>query len=171
MECKYCGNQFDRSKFHPGQRYCSAFCCQKDWRKRNPDRMKFHRHKYNMKKPLLCKGCGQEITISLRKNGVVYCSDECRKEAEAEGRRGRYRKIHDAFRHYKIQLGCQKCGYDKCAACLDFHHLRDKRFRIGAKRWYYQTEEVRKEMKNCILLCKNCHYEVHNGFDVDGDLK
>jgi hypothetical protein len=25
-------------------------------------------------------------------------------------------------------------------------------------------------MKKCVLLCKSCHYEIHHGFDLDGDL-
>lgn len=61
---------------------------------------------------------------------------------------------------------CQCCGYDKCNGALDFHHIdpAEKDFGFGAyranpKSWSIVVEELRK----CILLCKNCHTEVHAG--------
>jgi len=57
---------------------------------------------------------------------------------------------------------CQRCGYDKCLAALDFHH-RDpgaKDISLGSKvlRW----ETVWQELDKCDLLCANCHREVHD---------
>ena len=69
----------------------------------------------------------------------------------------------------KIQLielmggKCQKCGYDKNYAALEFHHLdpNEKEFvwtRMRLKSW----EVILEEIKKCILLCANCHREFHN---------
>lgn len=57
---------------------------------------------------------------------------------------------------------CQKCGYNKCLAALCFHHLDPsiKDFNISGfhcRNW----EIVKKELDKCILLCHNCHCEVH----------
>lgn len=61
---------------------------------------------------------------------------------------------------------CSICGYHKCVEALDFHHLdpNEKDFGFGKtranpKRWSLIVEELRK----CVLLCSNCHREVHYG--------
>ena len=59
---------------------------------------------------------------------------------------------------------CCVCGYDKCHDALDIHHLdpTKKTMSIGGvranpKKW----ELIKEEMDNCVLLCANCHREVH----------
>lgn len=57
---------------------------------------------------------------------------------------------------------CAKCGYDKCMDALDFHHLNasDKSFGIAAnltRKW----EDLQTELDKCVLLCANCHRELH----------
>jgi hypothetical protein len=70
---------------------------------------------------------------------------------------------------------CARCGYDRCMAALVFHH-RDpllKRFAIsGGGDCRYDTsrgcdghsrEEVLAELDKTIVLCGNCHGELHAG--------
>lgn len=59
---------------------------------------------------------------------------------------------------------CCICGYDKCHAALVFHHLdpEKKSFGIG-DRALAPLKEVLKEADKTILLCHNCHSEVHQG--------
>jgi hypothetical protein len=63
---------------------------------------------------------------------------------------------------------CQKCGYDRCVAALDFHH-RDpsqKLFKVSQKMGSSYVTLV-AEIEKCDLLCRNCHAEVEVGFDGD----
>lgn len=61
---------------------------------------------------------------------------------------------------------CQLCGYNKCQEALELHHINpdEKELSFGAiranpKAWLKIVEELKK----CILLCSNCHKEVHYG--------
>lgn len=57
---------------------------------------------------------------------------------------------------------CVRCGYDKCVAALEAHHLDSstKAFGIAAKGYTRSWEVVKTEADKCILLCSNCHREV-----------
>lgn len=62
--------------------------------------------------------------------------------------------------------GCAICGYNKCDSSLACHHIDPSQKDIGlgkiranAKNWKSITEELKK----CVLLCHNCHTEVHEG--------
>jgi predicted HNH restriction endonuclease len=60
---------------------------------------------------------------------------------------------------------CEICGYNKCVQALDFHHLdkSQKSFGISAKGYTRSWKTVQAELDKCILLCANCHREVHIG--------
>jgi len=59
--------------------------------------------------------------------------------------------------------GCALCGYSKSVRALQFHHIdpREKDFTIssGVRSWH----KTRAELDKCVLLCANCHGEVHDG--------
>lgn len=59
---------------------------------------------------------------------------------------------------------CQLCGYDRCPEALEFHHLESsgKDFGISNKGYTKSWNKVKKELDKCILLCANCHREVHS---------
>lgn len=58
---------------------------------------------------------------------------------------------------------CETCGYDKCVAALEFHHKdpKEKDFAIGVKGYTRGWETVKRELNKCILVCSNCHRELH----------
>ena len=57
---------------------------------------------------------------------------------------------------------CERCGYDKCISALAFHHLdsNQKDFAISGKS--YSIEKLKKEVDKCIMVCANCHIEIHD---------
>jgi hypothetical protein len=60
---------------------------------------------------------------------------------------------------------CRLCGYDRCLAALEFHHLdpTTKSFGLAFAGVTRGIAEMRTEAAKCILLCSNCHAEVEAG--------
>jgi DNA-binding CsgD family transcriptional regulator len=58
---------------------------------------------------------------------------------------------------------CRICGYNKSIKALHFHHLdpTQKDFTISGKSWSF--ERLKNEVDKCILVCSNCHCEIHDG--------
>jgi hypothetical protein len=108
-----------------------------------------------------CHWCGDERPYPSKS---MYCSDECRKAAKRAINIKAKQRIRDEFSAYKLARGCSRCGYRKCAAALDFHHLDPitksaRRFEcVSVKSQWFQEEAAK-----CILLCANCHKEEHHG--------
>ena len=92
----------------------------------------------------------------LLPNGNYKCK-ECRKDA-----------VLDIRRRNKIRLveykggKCERCGYDKCIDALEFHHLnpdeKDFGLSCGDTR---SLEKLKSEVDKCIMVCANCHREIH----------
>lgn len=59
---------------------------------------------------------------------------------------------------------CQICGYKKYQGALDFHHIdpSQKDFTLATYS-VYNLERIKKELDKCILVCSNCHREIHGG--------
>jgi hypothetical protein len=58
---------------------------------------------------------------------------------------------------------CQLCGYDRCINALEFHHV-DPTTKAGSPSYLVMRakwETVEKELEKCILICANCHREIH----------
>lgn len=60
---------------------------------------------------------------------------------------------------------CQLCGYNKCAAALQFHHIDPaaKSFALSDDGVARSLDRARSEAAKCLLLCANCHAEVEVG--------
>ena len=59
---------------------------------------------------------------------------------------------------------CHFCGYDKCLNALQFHHIdpNQKEFSIGSYS-YNKFDYLKTELDKCLLVCANCHAEIHAG--------
>ena len=120
------------------------------------------------------------------KDGFDYHCKECRKMKWQDPERKRKDKArHRAYfiknkeeiiaRHKKSRRTakeqlverfggkCVQCGYDRCPAGFDFHHIipEEKEFSIGENCGNFAYERLLNEVEKCALLCSNCHRELH----------
>ena len=105
-----------------------------------------------------CKVCSREYEYSgeMRKKG--YRKTICNSCSVSEARRRRKRKAIE----YKGGK-CSNCGYDRCEAALEFHHTdpTKKDFGFSNKGIPRSWEKQKEELDKCILVCSNCHKEIH----------
>ena len=89
---------------------------------------------------------------------------EKRKAAIVRAVKKRRRKVREMAIEHKGGK-CQNCGYKKCLESLEFHHVRKdiKSFGISAKGYTRSWKAIREELEKCIMLCANCHRELHAG--------
>ena len=60
---------------------------------------------------------------------------------------------------------CECCGYKKNMAALEFHHIHpeEKEFQLDARHLSNtHIDKLKKEIDKCMLLCANCHREIHH---------
>lgn len=140
-----------------------------------------------MTKPnCVCCICGKPIyRIPSRINDHPLCSYSCRNryfsgeksfiwKGGADGKEERRRsfqgrekeKIRKVARKQRAieMLGgaCSKCGYNKCIAALEFHHTDPSTKTSAIKELAMMSwVKIANEAKKCVLLCANCHREVH----------
>ena len=102
----------------------------------------------------ICKVCGKEVIHSKKHRNVGNICSSCRQRMYQTN--NKKKAVED--------LGgkCQICGYNKCIEALDFHHInpKDKTFNIATKMGM-SFEKLKPELDKCILLCSNCHRELH----------
>ena len=60
---------------------------------------------------------------------------------------------------------CFICGYKECIDALEFHHLESykKDFGVAKSGYTRRLTKVLKEVDKCVLVCSNCHREIHAG--------
>lgn len=60
---------------------------------------------------------------------------------------------------------CMFCGYCKCNGALDFHHLDEtkKEFSLSTRGLTRSWVKIQLEINKCLLVCANCHREIHAG--------
>ena len=78
-------------------------------------------------------------------------------------------KLRGLKRKYEIILEkggkCEMCGYNKNIAALEFHHINpeEKEFQIDIRHFSNTSlDKLKEEINKCVLLCANCHREIHN---------
>ncbi len=61
---------------------------------------------------------------------------------------------------------CQVCGYSRCLVVLDFHHIDEstKEFELSQRGLTRSWEKIINEAEKCLLVCSNCHREIHARF-------
>lgn len=59
---------------------------------------------------------------------------------------------------------CKICGYNKCQGALEFHHRDPSQKDLELSKFSRTplSEDGKKELDKCDLLCANCHREAHS---------
>ena len=92
----------------------------------------------------------------LRADGRYRCK-KCSSEAVSTKRR----KNKLMLVEYKGGK-CERCGYDKCVDALEFHHLDPTEKEITISGNIKSLKKLKKEVDKCMLVCSNCHKEIHS---------
>jgi hypothetical protein len=103
---------------------------------------------------LRCEKHYREYKVSM--NPRIYKDVEVRRQERARERK----------EMFIAEMGgkCKICGYDKNPACFDFHHI-DPSIKDHEPRHILKNpnlKKIRDELSKCILLCKNCHADLHH---------
>lgn len=116
----------------------------------------------------ICIYCKKEFEVIARQGGMnrKVCYD-CIPEGLEKNERTKLERnlIRQIINKEKISRGCNICGYNKCPTALEWHHTGDnKNFNPGdilRKGTITSFQQYQEETKKCILLCANCHREIH----------
>ena len=113
----------------------------------------------------VCRVCKEEKSLedfTIHPNGKNGRTNRCKKctNIYKKSRKDRmYQKIADYVGGFK----CSRCGIERDTMTIfDFHHLdpatKDRQIsKMVENSW----KDVKTELDKCIILCANCHREVH----------
>lgn len=129
-------------------------------------------------KTYTCNYCGKEFSSNKYAKYCKECRNTYSNKVLAHGlEKARKLQLDNNNKHrLKVkQLSisykgnkCQICGYNKCNSALEFHHLNpnEKEFAIGQTGYRHSWESLKTELDKCILVCANCHREIHSNLIV-----
>lgn len=122
------------------------------------DRREATRHRPRAAK-LECRRHG--VTEFILEGRGYYRCKKCRSRGVAQRRRTIKRKLVE-----EAGGACIICGYRRCFAALEFHHLdpAEKSFNLSLRGITKSIDLIRQEAAKCVLLCATCHAEVEAGF-------
>jgi len=112
---------------------------------------------------------------AARKDGLMSRCKECDSKKQRKYRqttkgravlnnaaRSYHAKLKDIKNKLKSEVGCEVCGYRVCDWALEFHHV-DGEGKERAVRDCKTIKQLFKETVQCIVVCANCHREIHAG--------
>lgn len=131
-----------------------------------------------------CKNCNvlkdKKNTYKVLVRGKTYFKTYCKKCDNTIIRKkypDKRTPIIKKKREYCINYAgkkCMICGYSRCVNALEFHHKDPSKKDFGISSTTITNKSVellRNEIEKCILVCANCHREIHyNIIKVDGSL-
>ena len=117
----------------------------------------------------ICEICGKEFILQIN-NFTRKCCYECAPRqgqdlTPSEVVSIKRRAIKKALVDYKGGQCC-RCGYNKSLRALEFHHLDSNEKDFTISRCITKSmDTLKQEVDKCILVCSNCHAEIHDELD------
>lgn len=96
----------------------------------------------------------------------MFCSSNCKNKTHQS-----YKAQQDRGLQRKLQIvnefggKCSICGYKKNLSALAFHHQdpSKKDFKLDIRSLSNRKfSAIQNELQKCILICHNCHSELHH---------
>lgn len=112
----------------------------------------------------VCKRCNERILEYKAKKYCKICKEKNYKEAGYRSSVKRMIRNREFIKNYKKDKKCQMCGYKKYPEILDFYHQNAESKDIGINilmKTLKPLDVIKKEIEKCILVCPNCHRELH----------
>lgn len=155
--CTVCGKEFEAIK--STKKYCSKECNNQARRiryaqiKKDPVPLSERTNNCPEKACLICGKIFKPKTAAASQRQCCY-------DCMPDGVQLRRSKFLDLIR---LQRGgkCERCGYDNYLGALEFHHIdpSKKDFTIGDSN--FRLKDAVEEVKKCVMICSNCHKELH----------
>ena len=150
VKCIVCNKEFKAQR--STKKYCSIECQnamrreKRVWYKEHP--------KTNEKECLIC---GKSFIPKTAAANQRSCCYDCMPDGIQFTRGLFLAKIK------QLRGGaCIKCGYNKCIKALEFHHIDPAQKDFTISNDHFKLKDAVEESKKCVLLCSNCHKELHD---------
>ena len=102
----------------------------------------------------ICSVCGREYIYNKRSGHTKTKCNSCVVNT-------RRFSVKRKAREY-LGNKCSVCGYDKCSEALEFHHKNPETKEFNISGFHCLSwEKIQEELDKCILVCSNCHREIH----------
>lgn len=154
-KCIVCKKEFEAIK--STKKYCSVECQNAMRRQKYAERERVPKDISYKGQEKVCPICGHQFSPKTAMANQRMCCYDCMPDGVQLTRGMFLAKIKKA-RGGK----CIKCGYDRCIKALEFHHLDPSQKDFTISNDHFRLQEAINESKKCILICSNCHKELHD---------
>ena len=159
VTCVICGKEFESIK--TTKKYCSKECMNEarriNYAQQKQKEMESGIIKEKKEMPeKQCLLCGKIFRPKTPAANQRSCCYDCMPDGQQLHRSDFIAKIKESRGG-----ACERCGYDTTTKALDFHHLDPNKKDFTISNGNFKLTEAIEESKKCVLICSNCHRELH----------